>query len=216
MSDSLAPAPRGRALAAGVVFLALALLAFVAPRPGVDNAPASWFPEDAAGRPTYEALLQAFGGDEVLLVEISGGDAPGLLQLTKVAGESLAKAPGVKRVLGPFDAFRSQVETLADPELGRGAEKFVGWVFKGPLNTTMALYDPDAPRSRVAAVLVPGTTSERLELEPVVDALRQRAQREGRAKDGLDFTDPAIERVPRSSRPRCPSWSGSASCSCSS
>lgn len=180
MSDSLASAPRGRVWGAALVFLALALLAFVAPRPGVDNAPASWFPEDAAGRPTYEALLKAFGGDEVLLVEISGGDAPGLLQLTKAAEESLAQARGVKRVLGPFDAFRSQVETLADPELGRGAERFVGWVFKGPLNRTMSLYDHDAPRSRVAAVLNPGSTSERLELEPVVDALRQRAQREGR------------------------------------
>jgi uncharacterized protein len=181
VSKPLAPAPRGRAWGALVVFLALALLAFVAPRPGVDNAPASWFPEDAAGRPTYEALVKAFGGDEVLLIEVSGGDAPGLLQLTKAAEESLAQAPGVKRVLGPFDAFRSQVETLADPELGRGAERFVGWVFKGPLNKTMALYDHAAPRARVAAVLVPGSTTERLKLEPVVDAIRERAQREGRA-----------------------------------
>lgn len=180
MSEAAPALPRGRALGAGVVLLALALLAFVAPRPGVDNAPASWFPEDAAGRPTYDALLKAFGGDEVLLVEISGADAPGLLQLTKVAEESLAEAPGVRRVLGPFDAFRSQVETLADPELGRGAERFVGWVFKGPLNQTMQLYDHAAPRARVAAVLSPGTTTERLKLEPVVQALRERAEAEGR------------------------------------
>lgn len=180
MSEPLAPAPRGRAWGALVVLLALAFLAFVAPRPGVDNAPASWFPEDAAGRPTYDALVRAFGGDEVLLIEVSGGDAPGLLQLTKAAEEKLAAAPGVKRVLGPFEAFKSQVETLADPELGRGAERFVGWVFKGPLNKTMSLYDHDAPRARVAAVLVPGSTAERLKLEPVVAELRARAEAEGR------------------------------------
>lgn len=183
MSDSASldqPDPRARYLAALVVFVLLALLAFVAPRPEVDNAPASWFPDDAAGRPTYDALVEAFGGDEVLLLEISGGDAPGLLQLTKSVEETLAGTAGVKRVLGPFDAFRSQVETLADPELGRGAEKFVGWVFKGPLNRTMALYDHATPRSRVAAVLVPASTSERLKLEPIVEKLRLRAQSEGR------------------------------------
>ena len=174
----MSAAPRWGLGAAAAILLALAALAGLAPRPAVDNAPASWFPQDAPGRAGYAALVETYGGDEVLLIEVSGGDAPGLLQLVETLEQTLKPAPGVESVLGPFSVFPNEVGQLTDPELAPYA--VVDWVFRGPLNQTMHLYEPELPRARVAAVLRPGSVTERSEFEPLLAPFKQRALAEGR------------------------------------
>ncbi|RMG11521.1 MAG: hypothetical protein D6731_15410, partial [Planctomycetota bacterium] len=168
--------------AVGVVLAGVLPLAALAPRPRLDNAVASWFPAHDPHLGAYRSFLADFGADEVVVVQLGGGDGPGLLRLVGEVAEVAAEAPGVERVLGPHTAFPTAFELLSDPELG-GMDNLgtCGWVLSGPLNGALHLLDlGPSPRARLFLLLAPGPPRERAALEAALLPFRERARAEGR------------------------------------
>ncbi|MGE0713744.1 MAG: MMPL family transporter [Planctomycetota bacterium] len=153
-----------------------------APTPSAPSSPAPSSPAPTPSpSPAAPASEDEGAADEVILVELRGGDLPGLLRLTGEVERELAADREVERVIGPCSAFPAAIRTLADPELG-GLKNLptVGWILQGPLNRTLELVDARKPEARVAALLSPGLASEREALAGRLRALRARAEADGR------------------------------------
>ncbi|HBP17386.1 MAG TPA: hypothetical protein DEA08_06295, partial [Planctomycetes bacterium] len=169
------------ALPGALVAVALVALAFLAPKPAIDNAPAAWFPQRDARIAAYRDFQSTFGADEVLVVSLQGAPLAEVVRQAGALERGLAARPGVAQVLGPERAFSSECSILSDPELGQDGLRFVGWAFRGPLNESLRLLEPSAtpPRARVIASLHPAGPAARAELAQWLDEQRSRAAAAG-------------------------------------
>ena len=165
----------GGALVAGPL---LALLAF-APRPPVDNTVSAWFPGRDLRIQDLRAFEAQFGADEVVVVELRGGELAEVVRLSSEVDEALEVLPGVDRVISPQRAFPTELQILGDPELAQDSLPFVSWTFAGPLNRSLALLTPEAPAARVLALLEPAGAEAHAQLERELARLRGVAHAEG-------------------------------------
>ncbi|MEZ6187562.1 MAG: MMPL family transporter [Planctomycetota bacterium] len=173
-----------RPVAAALVALAALALAALAPRPRLDNSVTSWFPERDPSLQAYRGFQERFGADEVVVLELEGGGIEGLLRRLIGISDALSEAPGVERVLSASEVYPTEVSVLSDPELG-GIRSLstCGWVFDGPLNQDLKLFELDAPggpRATVYALLAPARPGERAALSELLQGLRREAEADGR------------------------------------
>lgn len=169
-------------LAPGVLtLLAAAGLAFVAPRPTLDNRPAVWFPGTDPHLAAFRTFRARFGGDEALILVVEGGDPLNGLRLARDLTAALEEdEQTVERVTSAASAFPDETEALLDPDLG-GLEnlRFVGGAFQGPLNRTLHLWEQDPARATLLLTLRPGPPEQRRALLARLEPFARRAEAEG-------------------------------------
>ncbi|MCA8920936.1 MAG: MMPL family transporter [Planctomycetes bacterium] len=172
--------PPARACLAGLLVAGvLGSLVALAPRPLVDNAVDAWFPSRDPRIQDLRAFQARFGADEVVVVELRGDSLTEVVRLAEEVELALAEQAGVARVIGPAQAFSTELQILGDPELARDGMQFVAWAFQGPLNHSLNLLRPDLPAARVLAVLAPADAATRAAFARRLDALREEARAAG-------------------------------------
>ncbi|MBL4847890.1 MAG: MMPL family transporter [Planctomycetes bacterium] len=159
-------------LAIGVLLLCLVTLA---PAPRVDNASTTWFPGEDVRLEVFHGFQQEFGADAALVVELEGSDLTRLVIRAGLLEEELAQIPGVARVVGPKSAFATELQILADPELAKDGLRFVGWAFKGPLNRSLKLLEPELRKARIVVLVDPGQATTQARLLECIDEHREAA-----------------------------------------
>ena len=181
MSYNLTNMTRLAKLGPGLVtLLATAALAFLAPRPALDNRPAAWFPGSDPRLEAFRTFRERFGGDEAVLLVVEGGAPLEGLRLARDLTAALGEDPAVERTSSAASAFPDEVEVLLDPDLG-GLDnlRFVGGAFQGPLNRTLHLWEQDPPRATLLVTLHPGAAEERRAFLGRLAPFRERAAAAG-------------------------------------
>lgn len=179
-----------------LTFLAIAI-GHRAPFIPQDNSPDTFFAADEQARHVYRSMIDTFGADEVILVELRGANAsrPEDLLAVRQLADDLARAPGVKRVFSPLSTRADDDEPLETPT-PEHADQIRKELEAIPLYRTLGVYRPDIPSLGVAAVVVmEGPTSRPRLAEAIRDietTYRDRGYQPASA--GLALANAAIDK----------------------
>jgi len=152
-----------------VLALTTALLARYAEGWVPDNRIASWVQRGEA-REQYEVLVRDFGGDEFILLRLSGVDAEASrLGWADGIGSRIADSPAVSEVLDPLH--------LPGAEEGPPALERLKLAGERPLSRVLGEIDRTGDRIDLLIGIVPeATTAEREGLVALIDELRSEAR----------------------------------------
>lgn len=125
-----------------------------------DNSPETFFSADPLAKEQYRELVRAFGGDEVLIVELRGArlDRPSDLQNLAVLSRGLRRLPGVRTTASLADLHALDDDSSFDAEalapLRAEAEAL-------PLYHSLGLYRPEVPALGILCTLIMTNSDER-------------------------------------------------------
>ena len=171
-----------------------------------DNSPETLFAADPEARATYAELVRAFGGDEVVLVQLRGAsvDSPEDLRALDVLERRLSEAPGVDRVYSVAQILRpagppssDEVEAPSPTQV----RTVVGEVEAIGLYQELGLVNREAPALGVLAVVTMDGAAGRERLLSALEPLRDEIRANGYQPlvAGLAPANAAIDRELRRS-----------------
>ncbi len=141
---------------------ALLTLAIVGGRmPPTDNSVVALLASDAPEVSDYLRFRQAFGSDDLTLVQAHGPDRFALLDVVDSIHQALRASPAAV-VLTASTAYPSTLEVLRDPDLEPDVLERLAARLDGPLNRELGLLQLDPPMAHLWALLPPDATGAML------------------------------------------------------
>jgi hypothetical protein len=166
-----------------------------------DNSPEIFFTADQKARQTYQQMIDVFGADEFVLVQLRGASLkqPRDVQAALELARKMALLPGVKHVFSigrkPPKSTDKTVSMPAPQEIIRIQEQLEAI----PLYRSIGLYQPNIPAlGAVALVVMQGPQSRMIlskELTSISDSFAHKGYQPLVA--GLATANAAIERIAR-------------------
>jgi len=150
-----------------------------------NNSPETLFGADEGAKATYKKMVDTFGGDEVVLVQLRGARPDRAKDLHAVARleRRLAAAPGVKRVLSPAQIYTVGPDGRSTGPLVEPTAAQVRAVTRElkaiGLYRRIGVYQPDAPALGALAVVVMKGPKARSRLAASLDGIRSDFKNQG-------------------------------------
>lgn len=164
---------------------AVGALVILAPRPAVDNSIHALLDTGAPEARAYQAFLERFGTDDVVLIRAEGPDQTAVLQVARAAQDALLTGdpPAVTQVISPFTAFPDLTTSLLDPEVRDLVDPgAVTRTLSGPLSKDLPLLRLDPSGAAAAAVVLGFGRQAEIEVRRALVARLEALRGEARAK----------------------------------
>ncbi|MGF1508660.1 MAG: RND family transporter [Myxococcota bacterium] len=155
----------------------LAAVAVFGPEPKRDNSIDTLLNARGASAEAYRRLKQAFGGDDLVVIEVRARDPRTVLASVEMGHALLTGASNA--VLTASTAFGDMMSVLLDPSLGGVSElPRLSSRLEGPLNRELGLLAPDGRSARMFAFVDPTDVMGRMALLDSLRLLRDQLESE--------------------------------------